>query len=122
MRIFQLQHITSYVHFPCSWLLCFMQSYPTFAVITSCFPQKIYCVLKKTLHQVGVPVERIKRMGEEDNFWTSGATGPCGPCSELYYDFHPERGYKNTVCIMIPFLSLFYFKEEGGEGLKVSAP
>ncbi|KAL9244823.1 hypothetical protein vseg_018547 [Gypsophila vaccaria] len=42
--------------------------------------------------QVGVPVEQIKRMGEEDNFWSSGATGPCGPCSELYYDFHPERG------------------------------
>ncbi|KAJ4847191.1 hypothetical protein Tsubulata_024790 [Turnera subulata] len=42
--------------------------------------------------EVGVPVERIKRMGEEDNFWTSGVTGPCGPCSELYYDFHPERG------------------------------
>ncbi|KDP40449.1 hypothetical protein JCGZ_03949 [Jatropha curcas] len=43
--------------------------------------------------EVGVPTERIKRMGEEDNFWTSGVTGPCGPCSELYYDFHPERGY-----------------------------
>ncbi|KAL2346013.1 hypothetical protein Fmac_000013 [Flemingia macrophylla] len=43
--------------------------------------------------EVGVPVERIKRLGEEDNFWTSGVTGPCGPCSEIYYDFHPERGY-----------------------------
>ncbi|KAL2936935.1 Alanine--tRNA ligase chloroplastic/mitochondrial [Bienertia sinuspersici] len=43
-------------------------------------------------NEVGVPSERIKRMGEEDNFWSSGATGPCGPCSELYYDFHPERG------------------------------
>ena len=42
--------------------------------------------------QVGVPAERIQRLGEEDNFWESGATGPCGPCSELYYDFHPERG------------------------------
>ncbi|CAO2815706.1 unnamed protein product [Amaranthus hypochondriacus] len=42
--------------------------------------------------EIGVPVERIKRMGEEDNFWSSGVTGPCGPCSELYYDFHPERG------------------------------
>ncbi|XP_074275738.1 alanine--tRNA ligase, chloroplastic/mitochondrial isoform X2 [Silene latifolia] len=42
--------------------------------------------------QVGVPVDHIKKMGEEDNFWSSGATGPCGPCSELYYDFHPERG------------------------------
>ncbi|ESW16271.1 hypothetical protein PHAVU_007G142900 [Phaseolus vulgaris] len=43
--------------------------------------------------EIGVPVERIKRLGEEDNFWTSGVTGPCGPCSEIYYDFHPERGY-----------------------------
>ncbi|XP_050231655.1 alanine--tRNA ligase, chloroplastic/mitochondrial isoform X2 [Mercurialis annua] len=43
-------------------------------------------------NEVGVPSERIKRMGEDDNFWTSGITGPCGPCSELYYDFHPERG------------------------------
>lgn len=42
--------------------------------------------------EVGVPVERIKRMGAEDNFWSSGVTGPCGPCSEIYYDFHPERG------------------------------
>ncbi|GAA0175001.1 aminoacyl-tRNA synthetase [Lithospermum erythrorhizon] len=44
------------------------------------------------LEEVGVPADHIKRLGEEDNFWTSGATGPCGPCSELYYDFHPERG------------------------------
>lgn len=48
-------------------------------------------------NEVGVPVERIKRMGEADNFWTSGPTGPCGPCSELYYDFHPERGCNEDV-------------------------
>ncbi|CAN1192593.1 Alanine--tRNA ligase, chloroplastic/mitochondrial [Linum perenne] len=42
--------------------------------------------------EIGVPVDRILRMGAEDNFWTSGPTGPCGPCTELYYDFHPERG------------------------------
>jgi len=33
-----------------------------------------------------VPAERICRMGEKDNFWAMGDTGPCGPCSELYYD------------------------------------
>ncbi|TVU11854.1 hypothetical protein EJB05_45463 [Eragrostis curvula] len=43
-------------------------------------------------NEVGVPKERIKRMGADDNFWTSGPTGPCGPCSEMYYDFYPERG------------------------------
>ncbi|KAJ8530317.1 hypothetical protein K7X08_037152 [Anisodus acutangulus] len=42
--------------------------------------------------ELGVPKERIIRLGEDDNFWTSGVTGPCGPCTELYYDFHPERG------------------------------
>ncbi|MGB8698123.1 MAG: alanine--tRNA ligase [Thermosynechococcaceae cyanobacterium] len=45
--------------------------------------------------QVGVPENRIRRMGAEDNFWVSGPTGPCGPCSELYYDFHPEQGDEN---------------------------
>lgn len=45
--------------------------------------------------KIGVPPQRIKRMGEADNFWKSGPTGPCGPCSEIYYDFHPERGEEN---------------------------
>nr|GLL28396.1 alanine--tRNA ligase, chloroplastic/mitochondrial [Ipomoea trifida]GMD05024.1 alanine--tRNA ligase, chloroplastic/mitochondrial isoform X1 [Ipomoea batatas] len=45
---------------------------------------------------IGVPEDRIKRLGEEDNFWTSGITGPCGPCSEIYYDFHPERGSEDA--------------------------
>ena len=41
---------------------------------------------------VGVDAKRIIRMGASDNFWSSGATGPCGPCSELYFDFKPELG------------------------------
>ncbi|MGL4880268.1 MAG: alanine--tRNA ligase [Waterburya sp.] len=44
--------------------------------------------------KIGIPSHRIIRMGE-DNFWESGITGPCGPSSELYYDFHPELGDKN---------------------------
>ena len=45
--------------------------------------------------KIGIPEHRIQRMGEKDNFWKSGITGPCGPCSELYYDFHPELGDEN---------------------------
>jgi len=45
--------------------------------------------------EIGIHPDRIVKLGEEDNFWSSGKTGPCGPCSELYYDFHPERGLQN---------------------------
>ncbi|HEX2266241.1 MAG TPA: alanine--tRNA ligase, partial [Solirubrobacterales bacterium] len=41
---------------------------------------------------VGVPEERIVRLGREDNFWQAGPTGPCGPCSELYLDRGVEFG------------------------------
>ncbi|KZV51342.1 putative alanine--tRNA ligase, chloroplastic, partial [Dorcoceras hygrometricum] len=47
-------------------------------------------------NEIGIPAHRIKRLGEDDNFWASGVTGPCGPCSEIYYDFHPERGYSDV--------------------------
>ena len=43
-------------------------------------------------HKVGVPRERIQRRGMEDNFWSMGVPGPCGPCSEIYYDRGPAYG------------------------------
>ncbi|MCH8920632.1 MAG: alanine--tRNA ligase, partial [Chloroflexi bacterium] len=39
-----------------------------------------------------LPEERVRRYGEECNYWFSGEIGPCGPCSELHYDFGPELG------------------------------
>jgi alanyl-tRNA synthetase len=41
------------------------------------------------LKEIGVPSERFTRLGEKSNFWSMGDTGPCGPCSEIFYDHGP---------------------------------
>ena len=47
--------------------------------------------------EVGIPEDRIYRMGKEDNFWEHGS-GPCGPCSEVYYDRGEEFGCGSPDC------------------------
>jgi alanyl-tRNA synthetase len=42
--------------------------------------------------KIGLPLDRIQRRGMEDNFWSMGVPGPCGPCSEIYYDRGPDYG------------------------------
>ena len=68
-------------------------------------PEKIYVTVykdddeaEKIWHEkIGVPMDHIFRMGKEDNFWEHGS-GPCGPCSELYYDRGEEFGCGKPGC------------------------
>ena len=47
---------------------------------------------------VGIPEERLVRLGEDDNFWDMGSTGPCGPCSEILYDQGEAFGCGKPDC------------------------
>jgi alanyl-tRNA synthetase len=47
---------------------------------------------------VGLPDERIIRLGDDDNFWAAGPTGPCGPCSEIIYDQGPDFSCGSPDC------------------------
>ncbi|MCL4361635.1 alanine--tRNA ligase [Candidatus Dependentiae bacterium] len=48
--------------------------------------------------EIGLPTGRIVRLGEADNFWQMGDTGPCGPCSEIYIDRGSDFGCNSKAC------------------------
>jgi alanyl-tRNA synthetase len=75
--------------------------------------------------KVGVPEERIVRLGKETNFWEIGV-GPCGPCSEIHYDFGPEVACGpdcNVGCDCDRFLEIWnlvfiqFYRDEAGNYL-----
>lgn len=54
---------------------------------------------EKIWHEkIGLPMDKIFRMGKEDNFWEAGTDGPCGPCSEIYFDRGEEYGCGKPDC------------------------
>jgi alanyl-tRNA synthetase len=61
-------------------------------------PERLFCTVYKDddeaaaiwLDEIGVHPSRFARLGEADNFWAMGDTGPCGPCTEIFYDHGPD--------------------------------
>ncbi|MFF2603496.1 alanine--tRNA ligase [Streptomyces californicus] len=68
----------------------------------------------------GLPDERIVDRGDEDNFWSMGVPGPCGPCSELYYDRGPAFGREGGPAVdedrYMEFWNLVFMQYERGAG------
>ncbi len=81
---------------------------------------------------IGVGKNKILKMGEKDNFWAMGEVGPCGPCSELYYDFGRAFGCGEENCTpahecgrFLEFWNLVFMqftKNEKGEMEKLPKP
>lgn len=72
------------------------------------------------LKETEVPAERIQRRGMADNFWSMGVPGPCGPCSEIYYDRGPEHGREGGPIAdedrYMEIWNLVFMESERGEG------
>lgn len=69
---------------------------------------------------IGVPADRIVRRGKADNFWSMGIPGPCGPCSELFYDRGPAYGPEGGPAVdedrYVEFWNLVFMQFERGPG------
>ena len=69
---------------------------------------------------IGVPAARIQRLGKADNYWDMGVPGPCGPCSEIYYDrgpsFGPGGGPASESDRYLEIWNLVFMQNIRGEG------
>lgn len=72
------------------------------------------------LNSTDLPKERLIRMGPADNFWSTGGAGPCGPCTELYYDRGPDHGAEGGPEVdenrYIEFWNLVFMQYERTDG------
>ncbi|MFF4602431.1 alanine--tRNA ligase [Streptomyces sp. NPDC001339] len=70
---------------------------------------------------VGVPKERIQRLGKKENYWSMGVPGPCGPCSEINYDRGPEFGIEGGPAVnderYVEIWNLVFMQYERGAGI-----
>ncbi len=70
--------------------------------------------------EVGVPAERIQKMGKKDNYWSTGQPGPAGPCSEIFYDRGPaygvEGGPEADDSRYVEIWNLVFMQYQRGEG------
>ncbi|WP_037914528.1 alanine--tRNA ligase [Actinacidiphila yeochonensis] len=70
---------------------------------------------------VGVPAERIQRLGMDSNYWSMGVPGPCGPCSEINYDRGPEFGVEGGPAVnderYVEIWNLVFMQYERGPGI-----
>jgi len=76
--------------------------------------------------QIGVPPERVQRLGKEDNYWDMGVPGPCGPDSEIFIDLGPEHGPDGGPAVggdrWVELWNLVFMQYERGPGVGKDYP
>ncbi len=80
--------------------LAIRYAYDCLTLVYGLSPDQLYYTVHESdeealriwLDEIGVPPERVARMGDKTNFWQMADTGPCGPTSEIHFDFYPQRG------------------------------